>query len=71
MQWNAETRELRFTLDDMQSDESFPVRYSGLLPDMFAEGRSVVVEGAPTNADTFEADTVLTSCPSKYAPEQE
>jgi cytochrome c-type biogenesis protein CcmE len=72
MQWNAEARELRFTLDDLQGAGSIPVRYTGLLPDMFAEGRDVVVEGAPVaGAEVFEADTVLTSCPSKYAAEAE
>lgn len=70
MQWNAEARELRFTLDDMQGVGSVPVKYTGLLPDMFAEGRDVVVEGDPSGAEVFEATTVLTSCPSKYAPEQ-
>ena len=68
MQWNAGTHELRFTLDDMQGQGSIPVRYSGLLPDMFAEGRDVVVEGPHSDGDTFVADTVLTSCPSKYTP---
>lgn len=68
MQWNAGTHELRFTLDDMQGRGAIPVRYSGLLPDMFAEGRDVVVEGPHSDGETFEADTVLTSCPSKYAP---
>jgi cytochrome c-type biogenesis protein CcmE len=69
MQYDAGTHELRFTLDDMQGHGAIPVRYSGLLPDMFAEGRDVVVEGPHNTGDTFEADTVLTSCPSKYAPE--
>jgi len=68
MQWNAGTHDLKFTLDDMQGNGSIPVRYSGLLPDMFAEGRDVVVEGPQNAGETFEADTVLTSCPSKYAP---
>ena len=68
MQWNAGTHELNFTLDDMQGHGSIPVRYSGLLPDMFAEGRDVVVEGPHSAGETFDADTVLTSCPSKYAP---
>jgi cytochrome c-type biogenesis protein CcmE len=70
MQWNADTRELRFTLDDIQGTGSVPVRYTGLLPDMFSEGRDVVVEGDPTQAEVFEASEVLTACPSKYAPEQ-
>jgi cytochrome c-type biogenesis protein CcmE len=68
MRWDSSTRELRFTLDDMQSNAAVDVHYTGLLPDMFAEGRDVVVEGAHSNNAVFEASTVLTSCPSKYAP---
>jgi cytochrome c-type biogenesis protein CcmE len=69
MRWNAAAHELQFTLDDMQGGGSVPVQYTGLLPDMFAEGRSVVVEGPSEGGEVFVADTVLTSCPSKYAPE--
>ena len=46
------------------------VRYNGILPDMFAEGRDVIVEGTVTNG-VFEADTLLTTCPSKYEAELE
>jgi len=45
------------------------VKYNGILPDMFAEGRDVIVEGRVTN-QVFEADTLLTTCPSKYEAEQ-
>jgi cytochrome c-type biogenesis protein CcmE len=69
MQWDTATRELRFTLDDIAAQGSVPIHYTGLLPDMFAEGRDVVVEGPHGDGETFEADTILTSCPSKYAPE--
>lgn len=41
------------------------VKYNGILPDMFAEGRDVIVEGHVTN-QVFEANTLLTTCPSKY-----
>jgi cytochrome c-type biogenesis protein CcmE len=69
MKWDPATRELRFTLDDMQGNGSVDVHYTGLLPDMFAEGRDVVVEGPDRSAQVFEAQTVLTSCPSKYSPQ--
>ena len=45
------------------------VKYNGILPDMFAEGRDVIVEGRVTN-QVFVADTLLTTCPSKYEAEQ-
>ena len=46
------------------------VRYNGILPDMFAEGRDVIVEGTVANG-VMEADTLLTTCPSKYEAELE
>ncbi len=44
------------------------VRYQGILPDMFAEGRDVIVEGRYHPTDVLEAKTIMTSCPSKYEP---
>ena len=69
MNWNADTRDLRFTLDDITGQGALDVHYSGILPDMFSEGRDVIVEGPSITADTFVASAVLTSCPSKYEPE--
>ena len=46
------------------------VRYNGILPDMFAEGRDVIVEGTVSDG-VMEADTLLTTCPSKYEAEVE
>jgi cytochrome c-type biogenesis protein CcmE len=68
MNWNADTRDLLFTLDDISGQGALNVHYNGLLPDMFSEGRDVIVEGPSIDADTFVASTVLTSCPSKYQP---
>lgn len=69
MDWNADTRDLRFTLDDITGKGALDVHYNGILPDMFSEGRDVIVEGPSITADTFVASAVLTSCPSKYEPE--
>ncbi len=69
MKWDADERRLKFELDDINGDDSIPVVYTGLLPDMFAEGRDVIVEGPDLQAAQFEASTILTSCPSKYEPE--
>lgn len=66
--WNADTRDLLFTLDDITGQGALNVHYNGILPDMFSEGRDVIVEGPSVEADTFIATTVLTSCPSKYQP---
>ena len=69
MLWTEETRELKFTLDDISNEGSVDVQYVGLLPDMFSEGRDVIVEGPQTSNEVFRATTVLTSCPSKYEAE--
>ena len=69
MKWDAETRDLHFTLDDIQGEGAIAVHYAGLLPDMFSEGRDVIVEGPHATGNEFEASSVLTSCPSKYSPQ--
>ena len=69
MKWNAEKHDLLFALDDITGEGQIQVHYNGLLPDMFAEGRDVIVEGPHTDGEVFEATAVLTSCPSKYEPE--
>ena len=66
--WDARTLDLHFELAEFDGGESVPVAYNGILPDMFAEGRDVIVEGNFT-AGTLEAHTLLTSCPSKYEAE--
>jgi len=44
---------------------TLPVRYNGVLPDMFAAGRDVIVEGR-VERGVFHANALLTTCPSKY-----
>ena len=42
------------------------MRYHGIdLPDLFADGAEVVVEGRASGTG-FEAQSVLAKCPSKY-----
>jgi cytochrome c-type biogenesis protein CcmE len=47
------------------------VLYTGVTPDMFADGRDVVVEGTLSKDGVFHANTLLTSCPSKYEADKE
>jgi cytochrome c-type biogenesis protein CcmE len=54
----------RFTVTDGASD--LPVSYRGGLPDTFASGADVVLQGKLTPSGTFEASSLLTKCPSKY-----
>jgi cytochrome c-type biogenesis protein CcmE len=64
---------LDFRLADRDDRKaSIPVRYSGQVPDPFANGREVIVSGK-VDEGTFHAqrDSLITKCPSKYATEAE
>jgi len=68
--WDPKTLALRFSLADIRTGgDSLLVFYTGVLPDMFGEGRDVIVEGKYTGDGVFRAHTILTSCPSKYEAE--
>ncbi len=64
---------LRFALSDIggSSTARVPVRYTGSVPDLFKVGRHIVVDGRVRNG-TFVAvpGSLITKCPSKYAPKQ-
>lgn len=47
---------------------SLPVRYQGILPDLFREGQGVISEGALDEAGTFKADNVLASITKPICP---
>ena len=60
---------LHFRVADIGGDTSVPVVYRGSVPDLFKTGRHVVVDGRYAHG-VFVAkhDTLVTKCPSKYAP---
>jgi cytochrome c-type biogenesis protein CcmE len=62
-------RALRFRLRDRDGTTSVPVVYRGTVPDLFKPTREIVVEGSLVKG-TFVAvpGTLVTKCPSKYAP---
>lgn len=70
MRWTPQTNELAFDLARQDGTDPVPVAYRGILPDMFAEGREVVVEGR-YDGGRIAARQIMTSCPSKYEPQQE
>ena len=45
-----------------------PVRYSGILPDLFAEGEAAVVTGTINEAGVFNATQVLAKHDEEYVP---
>lgn len=67
--YDPSTLDLRFRLASFDEHDGVDVEYNGVLPDMFAEGRDVIVEGVYRPGGTFHAHTLLTSCPSKYEAE--
>ena len=60
---------LHFRLEDFDGPTKVGVVYSGTVPDLFKAGRHIVVTGRLRNG-TFVADpsSMITKCPSKYAP---
>lgn len=69
VEWNPATLDLRFRLANFEENDGVDVAYNGVLPDMFAEGRDVIVEGTYGGGGSFHARTLLTACPSKYEAE--
>jgi cytochrome c-type biogenesis protein CcmE len=67
VRWDPKTNELAFALARKDDTEAVPVAYKGILPDMFSEGREVVVEGRYQDGG-LTARQIMTSCPSKYEP---
>ena len=57
-------QQMRFTIAD--GSQSLQVVYSGIVPDIFRPGITVVVEGLYTGHGPFQAQTLLAKCPSKF-----
>lgn len=63
------TQSISFVIEDRQ--QTLPVIYSGVVPDIFRAGVQVVVEGhynsqVVTGTQPFQAQTLLAKCPSKF-----
>ncbi len=61
---------LRFTIVDIEGEESLPVVFQGVAPDSFKEDAEVIAEGQLNPDGVFQANTILAKCPSKYVPEE-
>jgi cytochrome c-type biogenesis protein CcmE len=59
---------IRFEVTDGKSE--IPVRYQGIVPDLFREGQGVVAEGTLDSGGTFVADTVLAKHDERYMPKE-
>ncbi len=58
---------ISFTVTD--TNKSVPVRYTGVLPDLFAEGQGMVGTGA-MEGDTFVATEILAKHDESYMPKE-
>ncbi len=59
---------LKFTLIDVDGEESLPVVYQGVVPDTFKVGNEVVVEGYLNSDGIFQGHTLVPKCASRYVP---
>ena len=59
---------LRFIITE--GEVSLPVLYQGIVPDAFTDGIDIVMEGHLNSSGVFQANNILTKCPSKYVPEE-
>jgi len=52
------------------TDDVIPVRYSGILPDLFVEGSGVVAEGSLGPGGVFVATNLLAKHDENYVPKE-
>jgi len=57
---------IRFNITDLK--RSIPVKFEGMLPDLFREGQGVITEGVLVAGGGFRADTVLAKHDENYMP---
>jgi len=54
-------------VSEQNPSQTIPVVYQGIKPDMFTEGRDVIIDGEYKDG-VLQAQKLLTQCPSKYEP---
>lgn len=62
--------DLRIRFDVTDGAHDVPVRYQGIVPDLFREGQGVVAEGRLEPDGSFVADTVLAKHDERYMPKE-
>jgi cytochrome c-type biogenesis protein CcmE len=61
---------LRVSFDVTDGKSDLPVRYQGIVPDLFREGQGVVAEGKLEPGGILVADTVLAKHDERYMPRE-
>ena len=64
--YGGKVEKISFTITD--SKNTIEVSYIGILPDLFSEGKGVVVEGKLIEKFNFVADNVLAKHDENYMP---
>ncbi|GAK56301.1 CcmE/CycJ protein [Candidatus Vecturithrix granuli] len=67
IQRQNDMQNITFIIRGRSEQSTMSVSYKGVVPDIFRDGASIVLEGS-YNAEKqfFHAITLMTSCPSKY-----
>lgn len=68
--WSPKELTLKFTIADENGDE-LPIVFYGPRPDNFQRAASAIVEGELLTNGSFEAETLLLKCPSRYEEDPE
>lgn len=68
--WNAREVTLRFAIID-ESEQQLPIVFYGPRPDNFQRAASAIIEGELLPDGTFQAETLLLKCPSRYEEDPE
>jgi len=68
--WNAQEITLKFSIAD-ESGEQLPIVFYGPRPDNFQRAASAIIEGELLPDGSFQAETLLLKCPSRYEEEPE
>ncbi|MBX3053671.1 MAG: cytochrome c maturation protein CcmE [Caldilineaceae bacterium] len=69
--WKPQDMTLRFAVADESSHEQLTIVFHGPRPDNFQRAASAIIEGELMSDGSFQADTLLLKCPSRYEEEPE
>ncbi|MDD2497887.1 MAG: cytochrome c maturation protein CcmE [Desulfitobacteriaceae bacterium] len=65
--WDAPNVELAFSVTGKDNpDVILPVIYKNVMPDNFNDATEVMIGGYYTPGESFQAEELVTKCPSKY-----
>ena len=68
--WEPKEMTLRFAITD-ENGQQLPIVFFGPRPDNFQRAAEAIVEGELLSDGSFQANTLLLKCPSRYEEEPE